>query len=615
MATALRVLVVEDDDVDWMALRRKAAGIRTWRLELHREADLEAGLAALVDGGFDLVLLDFRLGAQDALDFLEQLRSLDDVQPLPVIVLTGFDNPEIDRAVMDAGAEDYLPKDQLTPALLERTIRHALDRWKLRRQLEQRTEGLRAIAANADGVVVVDRDDRVVWANQAARGLLELQGDLPLPLPFDTAEAGERELATESGPWKTLDVRRADAVWDGEPAQVVSLRDVTASRKLQADLLQASKMSVVGQLAGGIAHDFNNILMAILGWIELAERPDQQQNVGRYLGEIELSARRAADLTARLLAFSRKSVGPIRVVDLNETVESMGTLLERVCGRSASLRFSRSPGSLPVRLDPTELGQIVMNLVVNAADATMHGDEIVIQIDQLPPGAQPDCDCPEVSLIAPAGLAKLTVTDRGEGIAPDVLPSIFEPFFTTKAPGEGSGIGLSTVYGIVHRAGGHVCASSTLGCGTSVKVCLPVAEQVPVDLATDPSIQGIHLPTDIVLLVVDDEAPIRDVVSRRFAQEGFEVVTASSGAEALEFAKTRRFDLVLTDIVMPGMDGLELAHLLRERHPDLDVILMTGFAGGVDDEGFEVLGKPFRLQEAISLVRRTLALNRGRSPR
>ena len=607
--TELRVLVVEDDDVDWMALQRHARSVRSFTLNMHRAAGMDEGLAALGWGEWDVLLLDFRLAGPDALDFLAEMRGIEAPPDVPVIVLTGFDNADVDRAVMEAGASDYLPKDQLTGPTLDRSLRHTLDRHRLLSELRQREAGFRAVALNADGVVVVDDSGIIRFSNTAARVLLDIDPDDLAPSfpPALDPEAGEGELMTRSGTHRTVELRAAHGVWEGAGANVVSLRDVTVARKLERDLQQAAKMGVVGELAGGIAHDFNNILMAILGATELARLPAHREELSELLKEIELSARRAADLTARLLAFSRRSVGPARVVDLDELVADMQSLLARSADTREPLTFARAHQPVPVRVDPTELGQILMNLVANAAAATRDGGAVEVRTQRMDHARTPDCGCTGTGSLSEQGLARLSVTDTGCGIDPEILGSIFDPFFTTGLPGDGAGIGLSTVYGIVDAAGGHVCAASTQGVGSRFDVYLPLHPADDVDPVTDPHLRRVPpVVGSAKCLVVDDERPIRELLARRLADEGYSVSTAASGEDALALASDDRFDLLLTDIVMPGMDGLELAARLTDLQPDIKIALMAGYAAGIDPGQFELLAKPFRLAEALIVVRRLL---------
>ena len=398
----------------------------------------------------------------------------------------------------------------------------------------------------------------------------------------------------------------------GEPECIEGLaEDVTQRRSLEMQVRQAQRLEAVGRLAGGIAHDFNNVLTAITGFSGLlleelpAEDPKRQDVL-----EIGAAAARAATLTRQLLAFSRKQVLQPVVLDLNTLVRTLDRMLQRLIGEDVKLEIALAPSLAAVRADPGQLEQVIMNLAVNARDAMPRGGRLTIETANVEldeayarqhPGATPG---PQVLL---------AVTDTGTGMDAETRSHIFEPFFTTKGPGQGTGLGLSTVYGIVQQSGGHIWVYSETGRGSTFKIYLPQApEAVPaadVLTATGPVAGG----RETVLLAEDDPA-VRDVASEILAQKGYRVLRAPDGQSALEMARSHdgEIPLLVTDIVMPGMTGPELATALVAERPGVRVLYMSGYTDdsvvrhGVLMEGTPYLQKPFSSDALARKVREIL---------
>ncbi len=375
------------------------------------------------------------------------------------------------------------------------------------------------------------------------------------------------------------------------------LFDHTDRRSLEAQLTHSQRMESLGRLAGGVAHDFNNLLTAITGYAELLlhRLPEGEERSRRAVGEIVRAADRAADLTRQLLAFSRRQVVEPRVVDLNVGLADVLGMLDRLLGEDVRVELELSEEPLPVRVDPAQVEQVIMNLAVNARDAMPGGGTLTIRT---------------ATTDTPHGpFAQLEVRDTGTGIPEEVLDHVFEPFFTTKEEGRGTGLGLATVYGIVTQAGGTVTVSSEPGRGTVFRVLLP---RVDPDRATaGRGRSGGDVPQAAGwgrVAVVEDDPVVRGLAAEHLREEGYEVVAFSSAEDAeAALAGAAPVDLLLTDVVLPGIRGPELAARLRRRWPGLQVVFVTGHADSAGLAGATVVPKPFRLEVLAAVVGEALA--------
>jgi len=360
-------------------------------------------------------------------------------------------------------------------------------------------------------------------------------------------------------------------------------RDLTARKRteqalerMQEELRQSQKLEAVGKLAGGIAHDFNNLLTVILACCELVAEQPVDDSVREALEDATLAGQRAADLTRQLLAFSRKQRLTPSIVDLNAVIQHIEHMLVRVVGEHIQLRLVTAPNLGLVLVDVGQLEQVVINLVVNARDAMLGGGTLTIATQNIGPG---DDVGPRALGEAPGPQVLIIVSDTGVGISPEVRSRIFEPFFTTKELGRGTGLGLSTVFGVVEQSGGHIAVESELGRGTTFKVYLP-----RVDAAADKTpTEEKALPVDAVgaetVLVVEDEATVRDVVCGALRRAGYKVIEAANGAEAQMAAElfAGTISLLLTDVVMPGMSGPQLSDRLCAARPGMRVLFISGY--------------------------------------
>jgi signal transduction histidine kinase/ActR/RegA family two-component response regulator len=370
------------------------------------------------------------------------------------------------------------------------------------------------------------------------------------------------------------------------------------------ELRQSQKMEAIGQLAGGIAHDFNNLLTVINGFGELLSQQIPASSPHHlFAGEIQKAGARAASLTQQLLAFSRRQVLDPRVLDLNAVISEMEKMLHRLIGEDIKLVAELDPYLGHVRADPGQIQQVILNLAVNARDAMPQGGTLRITT-----GA-----CAEPSEATPQPWLVLAVSDTGIGMDVETQARIFDPFFTTKPTGVGTGLGLSTVYGVVQQSGGHIEVESTLGAGTTFRIFLP---QVPDELSAE---NTELLPSQVpggqeTILLVEDEAQVRSLISQLLEQRGYFVLVACGGEEAMLIERmfAGQIDLLLTDVVMPGLSGAEVAERLTARRPDLRVMYMSGYTDeavlhhGVVREGTTLLQKPFTDASLAHTVRRLL---------
>ncbi len=408
------------------------------------------------------------------------------------------------------------------------------------------------------------------------------------------------------------DERRMLRDADGEPTEILgSWTDVTERVELEEKLRVAQKLEAIGRLAGGVAHDFNNMLMVISGNGEMLDRalpPDSSERA--LLAEIREAAERSASLTRQLLAFSRTQVLAPRVLPLAAVVTGVETMLRRLIGEDVTLFCELDPEAGHVLVDRSQLEQVIVNLAVNARDAMPRGGTLTVATSAV------DLDeraCRRLGELAPGTFARLEVRDTGHGMSPEVLERIFEPFFTTKPVGTGTGLGLSTVFGIVKQSGGHIEVESTEGRGATFVIYLPRVAPPALERVDEEVVAGASRGSETVL-VVEDEAGVRRVVRLALEKQGYRLLVAASGREAVALAEQHSgtIELLLTDLVMPEMSGSELAGILRARRPGLAVLLMSGYVEddfvrhGVVTEEVAFLHKPFTLAELAAKVRATL---------
>ncbi|HEY5162559.1 MAG TPA: PAS domain S-box protein [Terriglobales bacterium] len=482
------------------------------------------------------------------------------------------------------------------------------------------------------GVFRAQADGTVLEGNEAFVHMLgydSIDELLSLKLPTMCAAAGFvdhwcDELA-EAGHLVNHEIRvlRKDGDTAYLLANLVSLRDpagnpefiegtvldITQRRQLEAQLLHSQKMEAIGQLAGGIAHDFNNLLMIIRSYAELAGETVKDDSIRRELNAILKAADRGAALTRQLLTFGRKQVFSPRLLDINSVLENITKVLPRALGEDVRVEVHAGPDLWQVKADPVQIEQLVLNLAVNARDAMPGGGRLTLETSN----TVLDTDYVKLHAgVVPGQYVMLVVTDTGQGIPPEALPRIFEPFFTTKERGKGTGLGLSTVYGIVQQSGGFIWVYSELGEGAVFKIYLPRAGAAVIAGAT-PLQNDVPLRGTETILLVEDEEAVRNATRTYLALRGYTVLEAGCGEEALRVSDSHpeAIDLLLTDVVMPGMSGSELGRKISARRPGIHAIYVSGYtAATIGEHGVlpasAFLQKPFSLAVLARRVRETL---------
>jgi two-component system cell cycle sensor histidine kinase/response regulator CckA len=456
-----------------------------------------------------------------------------------------------------------------------------------------------------------DRHLLVAAINRAADG----QGDIP---PVEAMLDGTRER------WGQFFVTAVEEDERDAETAIVYLLETTERRALENQINQSQKMDMVGQLAGGIAHDFNNVLSAIMmanDFLLNAHKPTDPSF--QDIMQIKQNATRAATLVRQLLAFSRRQTLRPQVLDLGDALSDLTMLLRRLIGEKVKLDLVHGRDLWPVKVDVSQFEQVIVNLAVNARDAMPDGGKLTVRTANV--GAEESAHFTHKGMPA-ADYVRIDITDTGTGIAPEIVDKIFEPFFSTKEVGKGTGLGLSTVYGIVKQTGGFIYVDSEPGKGTTFHIFLPrhhPEQEVQGDAAANGAAREAHAETkprtDLTgqgtILLVEDEEGLRSLNARGLRSRGYSVIEASNGIEALEALEEENgaVDLVVSDVVMPEMDGPTLLKMMRGRNPDLKIIFVSGYAEDAfekslpENQQFAFLPKPFTLSQLVAAVKETMA--------
>jgi PAS domain S-box-containing protein len=662
------------EQLELQALRRRVAALESREGERRQAEERAAGLGRILDDSlneiyvFDAETLhctQANRGARENLGYA--LAALLNLTPLDL--MPGL-TPEDLRALLEplhSGQEDRIRftthhrrrDGSRYPVEVDLQLSHsgaskefvaiALDiteREKAVEALRDSEERTRAILETAvEGIITIDEHGAIESLNASAGRMFgyepgELVGSnvrVLMPPPFREEHDGYLRRYRETGERRIIGIGRevVGLRKGGEqfPLHIsvgelrlrnrrlftAVLRDLTQDkqseeelRRTQRQLLQAQKLEAIGQLAGGIAHDFNNYLTVILGNVELLAPDLPEEGTPRQvLGEIEKAGRQSAALTQQLLAFSRAQVLEPRVVDLNRIVSGVEAMLERILGEDIDLHFETETKLEPVLVDPSQLEQVIVNLAVNARDAMPKGGTLSLVTGDVYLDEE---FAAEHQGIRPGRHAMLAVTDTGTGMDQGVLSQIFEPFFTTKGKDRGTGLGLSTVFGILKQSGGSISVESELERGTTFRIYLPLveAEENPELLTAGPA----DLPRGSeTILLAEDQEMVRRVTRAFLEAQGYAVVEAEDGRSALAVLESgaSHFDLLIADVIMPQMGGVELAARARDREPGLRVLLMSGYAEpalahqGEYAPGTALLKKPFTARELLGKV--SLALH------
>jgi len=618
---------LEDDPNDAALIQStlEAGGIAcaTTRVQGHDDF-----VAALERGGIDLILSDFSLPAFDGLSAVEIART--GWHDLPIILVSGPLGEERAIDSLKSGATDYVLKErlaQLVPAV-RRAMQEVEERTRNRRTevaLQETQQRLRIVFSESPlGIALVGVDGLPVLTNAALQKMLGYTDEELCRMPFtdfthtdDCAKDMELYQQLIRGTRRSYQIEKRYIRKDGrmvwarlsvsvarEAAGRVKfaigmVEDITDRRHLEAQFIAAQKMEVLGQLAGGVAHDFNNILGVIMGYSNLITSSlGPESPLRKYAEEILHATERAAGLTRQLLVFSRKQTVQPVVIDLNDVLTDMDKMLRRLIDENITMTIIPGKQTGHIKADPGYVGQVLMNLVVNARDAMPNGGKLTIATNNV---TLDDNYADAHTGIIPGDYVMFSVSDTGTGMTDEVKARLFEPFFTTKPKGKGTGLGLATCQTIVQLSGGHIVVDSQLGKGTTFKIYFPRVEQ-PLDVAVKP-IQTGPLPRGTeTLLVVEDEPSVRHLARGVLEAQGYEVLSASNGQDALNVARGHKgspIRLVVTDVIMPLMDGKVMAEWLKTTNPGLKILFTSGYTDdviahhGVLETGFAFLSKPY----------------------
>ncbi len=633
MSDTPRILVVDDTEANRYTVVRhlRKAGYR-----VSEAADGFKALDRLVEELPDLMVLDIRMPGIDGFEVVRRVRAAPRMAHLPILHLSAsFTDPTSQAHGLDSGADGYLTHP-VEPVVLLASVRALLRARSAERVAKAAEAAWRAtFAAIGDGVCVIDATGRIERWNPAFESMVGQAEPRLRPLaelipalgpihdpPFVALADGTPAMGAEialDGKCLRVSAQPMPETEDRTPRAVCVFTDVTKQREAEVRAHQAQRLEAAGQLAGGIAHEINNMMTVVLGLCELMGRSGElSQPLQRDTVEIRKAAGRAADMARQLLAFTRRQMLHPRVLHLNATLTAMGHLIRQLMGADREVAFLLSPDAGQVFADEGQLEQAILNLALNARDAMSRGGRFTIATTMERLGSDFAASHPGIEIRA-ADYAKITVTDTGVGMRPETLARAFEPFFTTKPVGEGSGLGLATVYGIVKQSNGYIWGRSNPDQGTTWDIYLPQASPV---LGGGPDHQPGLAPErgSGTILVVDDEPMLRALARRTLEIYGYTVLEAEHGEAAiLQMALAgTSVALVVADIVMPGMDGRALGERLRKAYPGLPVLYMSGHTGDdlarrdLLEPAMPLLQKPFHPDE---LVARVQELVNGRDQR
>ena len=656
----IKLLFVEDDKADQLLFERFVKK-ENLAYDFRIASTIEEAKIQLEGDNFDIIVSDYNLGDGTALDLLTTNSQI------PVIVVTGAGDEHTAVQAMKMGAYDYLIKSVESSHLvtLSITVENALIRKSAEKKLEQSENLYRSVVKTmSDGLIIVNPKFLITFANESFCTITGLKEEKILNHAFtDLIASGQRikikseikncntgksvvfesRLLTANNKKRDILVSAAPLFGtDNKPEQyILVLHDITERKRYESALQQArdeleirvkertlelenayqelhkemeqrksfeekyyqsQKMEAIGRLAGGIAHDFNNLLTIIQGYSQLlmAKLMDTDP-LYEKINQINLAGTRAETLIRQLLAFSRKQVIQPKVLNLNQVVKEIEKMIRRLIGEDIDLSITLDSKLDAVKMDHGQMEQIIMNIVVNSRDAMPSGGKLSI--------ATKNVHAENSHPLLPAGdYVMMSISDTGIGMEDDIKSHIFEPFFTTKEKGIGTGLGLATVYGIVQQSEGHITAQSERNKGTSIQIYLPRV-QVPASVKTETRVALSDIRGSETILIVEDETFLREMIKETLTSFGYSIISASGGQEAIPLCKKHKnkIHLILTDVVMPQMDGREFIEYLKPLHPRTKVLYMSGYTDddilrhGIRDLETEFIQKPF---SPIALVRK-----------
>lgn len=635
----LRILILEDVPTDAELIKRELrnAGIVFTSTWVDKRDDF---LKQLEGFSPDIILSDYTMPQFNGMEALALARELDPT--LPFVMVTGSINEETAVKCMKAGADDYVLKDRLKR--IGAAVEGALEKKRMREEKERAEDQLReekefmekSLNAQTDTFFVFEpATGKAVRWNKA---FSEISGysdeeiaSMKVPESYYSKEdlknviaaiekilrdgkaTFEMSLIPKDGP-KIPTEYSASTLEDkeGNPRYIIVIgRDTTERKQFEAQLFQSQKMEAIGQLAGGVAHDFNNLLTSIIGNTTfISMKLEKNSPMQEYTEEIMKASNSAVSLTRQLLAFSRKQIFQSEVLNLNEVVPNIDKMLHRIIGEDIELKTILQPDLGNVETDSGQIEQIVVNLAVNARDAMPNGGKLTIETVNI----QMDETYKRKHItVKPGPYVMIAISDTGTGMGEEISSRVFEPFFTTKEEGKGTGLGLSTVYGIVKQSDGYIWVYSELGKGTTFKIYLPRVDKKTQEITKiQTSVKSLS-GTETVL-VVEDDRMVRELAIKILQKYGYKVLEAQDGQAAIEIGKQHEgpIDLMLTDVVMPGMSGRILAVEFENLRPKIKVVYMSGYTDnivvhhGILDREMVFIQKPFTHGALASKVRELL---------
>jgi len=639
MSKSLRLLQIEDSesDADMVLRLLMQAGFEVFS---NRVEDAEGLRHALEDPSWDVIIADYHLPGFDAPGALRILQECG--RDIPCIVVSGMMGEETAVEMMKSGAHDYMTKNnlaRLAPAV-ERELAEAMSRRETRQAQEElrESEERLGLAVEATQIGTFDffpQTGKLIWSKFARqhygvspeaevnydtfmRALHPADRDRVLQTVRDALRyenGGEyaheyRTVGIEDGEERWLSSR--GRVFFDEESRAIRIvgvvQNVTERKRLERQLLQSQKLESVGRLAASIAHDFNNLLTVINGYAHLVLAGMGTNDALREpMGELSKAAMQASALTRQLLSFSRRQVAQPKTIVVNELVKDFENMLRRLLSENIALELSLDPQAGVFRADPGQMGQVLMNLAVNAKDAMPSGGKLLIETSRLLVNGQSARTNLHVN---PGEYVVLTVTDTGTGMTAEVQSHLFEPFYTTKEQGKGTGLGLSTVYGIVvNQSGGSISVSSEPGQGTTFRLCFP---SLGLENAPDAEVCIGQIPArGETILLAEDEPGVRKYTRKILERNGYTILEATNGVEALSVARSHpgTIRLLLTDIIMPMMGGVELTEKFNAEFPGIPVLFMSAYTDQIMRH-WNVLSayiqKPYNLSDLLTQVRELL---------
>ncbi len=640
MDTRLNILHLEDDPID-SEIVQECLISENIDCHIERVETREEFIAALKKNRYDLILADFSLPMFDGMSALQYVK--DNYPETPFILISGTLGEELAIESLKKGATDYVIKQRLSRLVpsVKRALKEVKEREE-RHKTEAQLARLASVVEQAsESIIIVNLDGDIEYVNPNFEKLTGFKSEEVVGKNPKILKSGEHSKEYYQNLWNTITSgntwfgifhnRRKDGTLFYEDAVIFPIkdqageiinyasvkRDITSEKLLEEQLIQSQKLEGIGQLAGGIAHDFNNILTAIMGYSEIAlmnlESDDQ---VYRDVSAIRKAGQKASDLTRQLLAFSRKQLIQPKIIDINRLIVDLNKMLNRLISEDIKLKLILPSKIGRINADPGQIEQILINFVVNARDALNHPSikparkSITIETK--------DVIVDETFLFSkkemPTGpYVLISVSDTGVGMDEETKRKIFEPFFTTKKHSKGTGLGLATVYGIVKQNNASIFVESQINQGTTFKIywpCVDAGEPLAESGEDDDEIVG----GNETILFVEDDRGVRSFSYKALRSMGYNVITAENGIDALEIFKKKnlKFDLLITDVIMPDMGGKELVEKLSEDIPDLKVLYASGYTddyivnSGVLEKGINFIQKPYRIQTLANKIREVL---------